>query len=191
MVHSVYGEANFPLKCNETRYCPAADGEYRDKPEMVVNDFCSADNTTIAATKTSTLSISKDRALDEFRPHGYNCSAKSIAAAGTQAWAINSFTLARRYVPADPLENLTATYTDELEFWYNNTATDNEWPRNTGWRQCLYLTDEKDQELDGTKQLQCMMSFEPFRLGFKYDNKTSSLALSQVWTCDGIDTGYT
>lgn len=191
-VYSAYGEAYFPLKCNETRYCLAAsEYDYDKRPQKIVNDLCSADDLTITSVHTNTSQLSKEAAIEEFKPHGYNCSDKSLKAAGTYVWDITSFTFNKTYVPGNAMVNGTAGYTDMVEFYYNNTATDNDWPRNTGWRQCLYITDETTKELDGVKQLQCMMSFEPFTLGFKFDNLTSTLTLSQGWTCDGVDSEHT
>ena len=192
MVYSTYGEAHFSLKCNETRYClPASEYDYDSRPQKIVNDLCNADDLTIVPTQTDSFHVSKEKAIEDFKPHGYNCSSKSLEPAGTYAWDITSFNYNRTYVSSNPTVNSTASYTNILEFYYNNTATDNDWPRNTGWRQCLYLTDESSHEFDGTTQLMCMMSFEPFTLGFKFDNKTSELTLSQRWTCDGIDNGHT
>ncbi len=154
-------------------------------------DYCRADDLTIAPTNTQTFHVSKEEAIQDFRPHGYNCSTKSLEPLGHQSWDVVNFTYYRRYIPADATTNVTANYADELEFYYNNTATDNDWPRNTGYRQCMYISDELDHEFDGIKPLDCMISFEPFRLGFKFDNKTSTLGLNQAWTCDGIDGSHT
>ncbi len=156
-----------------------------------MTSFCYADDLTIAPSKASAFSVSKEAAVEDFKPRGYNCSIRSLEPAGSYAWDVTNFAFTRRYSPPDPGQNGTGSYTDQVEFYYNNTATDNDWPRNTGWRQCLYITDESQAELDGVKQLECMMSFEPFRLGFKFDNVTSTLALSQGWTCDGTDSKHT
>ncbi len=160
----------------------------------MVSDFCTADDLTITPTRTKAGRGAKEEAVEYVKPHGYNCRVKSLGPTGTQSWDISRFTLERTYVPGDPKIIVTASYTDYVEFYYNNTATDNDWPRNTGWRQCLYMSDngdDGDKDLDGTKLLDCSMSFEPFRLGFKFDYNTSTLTLNQAWTCDGIDAGHT
>ncbi|KAH8881916.1 hypothetical protein GQ53DRAFT_832046 [Thozetella sp. PMI_491] len=191
-VYSAYGEVNFPLKCNETRSC-VQPGPYAQtpEPERFIEDFCNADDLTITPSHINAFHISKENAIEDFRPHGYNCSSKSLEPPGKEAWEINGFTLTRIYSPEDPKLNISASNSYEIKFYYNNTATDNESPRNTGWRQCLYTSDDMEDELDGLKQLQCTMNFEPFTLGFKFDNRTSALTLNQGWTCDGVDSEHT
>ncbi len=136
-----------------------------------------------------TSQLSEDEATQKFQPHGYNCSSKSLEPAGKQAWEISRFSLTKTYQPGDAKLNVSASTSYGIEFYYNNTATDNDWPRNTGWRQCMYSSDES--ELDGSTQLGCAMTFEPFTLGFKFDNKTSALTLTQAWSCDGVDPDHT
>ncbi|KAL1864491.1 hypothetical protein VTK73DRAFT_5862 [Phialemonium thermophilum] len=192
IIYSAYGEANFPLKCNETRSCvPPGPYDSKPKPTKVVYDFCRADDLRIVPSHSERWRVPKADAVAEFQPRGYNCSSKSLEAVGKYGWDITGFTLNKTYVPPSPLRNASGDYTDVLEFFYNNTATDNDWPRNTGWRQCLYITDDASGTLDGETQLTCAMSFEPFTLAFRFDNKTSTLSLSQSWTCDGVDSGHT
>ena len=181
---------NFPIKCRESRFCSPAT-EYSDQPELGIERFCHADNLTITPSKSDSYRVTKAQAVEDFKPHGYNCTDKSLQPASANGWEISSLTLDRSYTKADPKNNVTENYQDTLEFWYNNTATDNDWPRNTGWRQCLYITNNGTTEFDGTTQLSCMMSFEPFRLGFTFDKKASMLGLSQAWACDGVDSQHT
>ena len=156
-----------------------------------VNDYCGAEDVKITPSRAGALSVSNAEAAAAFQARGYNCSAKSLAAVGKQSWEITALTLRRSYSPHTVGGEVAPNWIDQLEFWYNNTATDNDAPRNTGWRQCLYISDELDKELDGVTPLLCSLSFEPFTLGFKYNNATQELTLSQLWTCDGYDIDHT
>jgi hypothetical protein len=153
---------------------------------------------TITPTKTDKRTVTPEQAFDEFRPRGYNCTAKSLDAVGKHGWEITSFTLNRTYTPPSGMEmpemdmhETPGYYENDVQFFYNNTATDNDWPRDNQWRQCMYVTGEAQKELDGAMKLDCMMSFELFRLGFSYDNATSTLTLRQGWSCDGQDGEHT
>ena len=183
---------NFLLKCNETRSC-VPPGPYAEtqEPEKLVEDFCTADDLTITPTRINTSHVSTDEATEEFRPHGYNCSSKSLQPAGKQAWEVTRFSYTKTNLPGDAKLSIPASTRHDIEFYYNNTATDNDWPRNTGWRQCVYSSNDVESELDGVKQLQCTINFEPFTLGFKFDSKSSALTLNQGWACDGIDSEHT
>ena len=191
-VYSAYGEVNFPLKCNETRSCVPA-GPYAEtpEPEKIVQDICSADDLTIKPAQINISQPSKADVAQEFKPHGYNCSSKSLDPPGKQGWEITRFSLTKTYLPGDPTYNISASEKYGIEFYYNNTATDNDWPRNTGWRQCLYSSDNMESDLDGVKPLECTVNFEPFTLGFKYNNQTSAITLFQEWSCDGVDSEHT
>ncbi len=152
---------------------------------------CNAEDLTITPTSTNTSHVSKEEAVDEFKMRGYNCTSKSLEATSRPAWEIRGFSLNRTYVPGDPNGTEPGGYMDDVEFYYNNTATDNDWPRNTGWRQCLFMSETIGQVVDDPKGVGVMISFEPFRLGFGFNNKTSTITLSQGWSCDGREGKHT
>jgi len=189
-VYSVYGEVSIPLKCKESKLC-IVPGPYDESgvSEISGGTSCRAADVTVAPTKQAAYGVTRAQAVEDFKPRGYNCTSRSLAAGA--AWDVVGLTLNRTHVAAAAHMGVQQEYwADRLEFWYNNTATDNEWPRNTGWRQCLWISDGVDN-LDAGKRQDCMMSFEPFRLGFQFDNKTSTLTLNQGWTCDGSDEKHT
>jgi len=183
-----------PLKCREVKECiPPAQYDESGESEISGSSACSAADLTIAPAKKAAYAVSRAQATEDFKPKGYNCTVKSLGGGGgpSPAWDVVGLTLNRTHVAASTEAGGAGAYwADRLEFWYNNTATDNDWPRNTGWRQCLWISDGVDN-LDAGRRQDCMMSFEPFRLGFQFDNKTSTLTLNQGWTCDGSDEKHT
>ena len=107
------------------------------------------------------------------------------------AWEVADFTLRRTWNPPASA-NGTGYFTGTIDFGYNNTATDNDWPRSTdGWRNCLYLSDQLDGEVDGKTDAECARSFEPFNLSFRFDKASGTLTLMQKWSCDGVDADHT
>lgn len=156
----------------------------------VVSDSCTADEITVDADEATTKQVPRAQAVEDFKPHGYNCTARSLGTPAPPAWNISRLSFNRTWVTGgarfDP-----SGFQDSAEFYFANTATDSDWPRNNGERACMYSSNIGEPTLNGTLSLAC----SPFGLGrdpeFKFDFNSSILSLNQKWSCDGMDQSHT
>ncbi len=190
MVYSAYAEAKFPIKCTEVKYCTPPN-IYDEEPSKVIRDVCRADDMTIEPIQTHTFHVSKEQAIQDFKPHGYNCSSRSLGLPSAPVWEISRFSFNRTWVTGDTAAKDPSGFQDGAEFYYKNTATDSDWPMNMGPpRPCSNQGNPGEILFDGTQQLACL-NIPVSSPTFQFDNITSTLTLNQAWSCDGIDGDHT
>jgi hypothetical protein len=179
-IFSASAQSFIRYNCNQTRSCiPAETPE--SKPDVEIREYCDHPGLTLKPNNTAVSSLSADQARILFSPKGYNCTSRSMGSRGTPAWEIQNFVF-NRFWNADvtPQE-----FRDDVEFTYNNTAVNSEWPMNRTY-QCYDLGTRSNPRLDGSKVQRCESGTRDLmQFSFDYDNKT--LTLTQDWGCDASD----
>jgi len=191
-VFSSVAERNFRINCNQTKiYQPA--GEFQDRPILTTIERCAGEDATLQPSSLRTSTMPKAEALRIFTPHGYNCTDRSLGlgAFAAPVWEITGFTLNRTVKGSDT--DGRPLYQDEVEFTYNNTATDSDWPRNQpGSRTCYARTEPGGRPFDGSDDVNCVnyiMDAPGMRIDFR--GGSVMMKLSQEWKCDGVDRYHT
>ncbi len=135
-------------------------------------NYCSQPAQSLAANKTTTYSLPAEKAHTLFSPHGYNCTARSLA---SPAWQIGSLEFDRTWNPS------LGTFHEDISFYYNNTAVNSEWPLITGERLCYDETTLGTSLFNGTREFhECSSGPRDFmQFAFNFDTKT--LSLTQTW----------
>ncbi len=169
------------VDCDEFRFCQIPD-RYQEQPALSIIDRCTAKDVTLASNKLNSFKVSKEKALKDFTPHGYNCTDRSLGARGKPSWEISNFSFNRTWNPTWS----TPGFMDEAQFTYNNTATDSDWPMNVGEHTCYGQSPMMGPSLDGSQHFTCY-NYQFYAPGFQFDFNTSTLTLNQEWRCDSID----
>jgi len=156
-------------------------------PLMTINSRCNVSPMTLVPKNLTTYAISPERALAVFTPHGYNCSARSLGQHGeAPAWGVTGLSFNRTWNAGWSVPG----FMDEIQFRYNNTATDTEWPGTRGDHLCYDQSSLGWPVFDGSKHLTCD-SESLYPPGFRFDYNSSTLTLNQIWRCDGVDREHT
>ena len=185
-MYSAYVEAKFAFNCTQTKTCVKSGLEGDDVPLMTINSRCNVGDMTLGPKNLTTRGVSKEQAVADFTPHGYNCSARSLGQHGTPVWQVTGFSFNRTWNPTWDVPG----FMDEVQFRYNNTATDSEWPGTRGDHLCYDQSSMGGPPFDGSRHMTCD-SDSLFPPGFRFDFNSSTLTLNQIWRCDGIDREHT
>ena len=148
---------------------------------MTMNDYCAADEVTLQPTNLTTYSVSKQQAVAEFTPRGYNCSIRSLDPTTKPVWKLTDLTVNRTI-------HLTGNMThvqDEAGFWYNNTARDSDPPMSLQRHGCIEKSGVGPR-FDGSTELLCP-GLDEWVPTWYFNYNTSTLTMVQDWACDGVD----